>query len=95
MNGTETTFGGTSMATAVVTGAAVLLHQVLDQTGQAALATEQDLLQLMQSTGTAVVDNSTNTNVKPTGLTFKELNLPAALAAAVPLLRRRTQPLPR
>ncbi len=84
MTGSETTLGGTSMATAVITGAAVLLHQVLDQTGQSAFATEQGILQLMQSTGTAVVDNSTNTNVKPTGLTFEEINLMAALTAAAP-----------
>ena len=49
MNGSETTMGGTSMATAVVTGAAVLLHEVLDQSGQSARTTEQDLLQLMQA----------------------------------------------
>jgi hypothetical protein len=86
MNGSETTLGGTSMATAVVTGAAVLLHQELDQAGESPLTSEQDLLQLMQSTGTSVVDNGTSaiTNVPTTGLTFKELNLQAAMAAAVP-----------
>jgi Subtilase family len=84
MSGSETTLGGTSMATAVVTGAAVLLHQELDQAGESSQTGEQDLLQLMQSTGTSVVDNATSamTNVTPTGLTFKELNLQAAMTAA-------------
>ncbi len=60
MNGSETTLGGTSMATAVVTGAAVLLHQALDQAGEAALTTEPNLLQLMQTTGTSVTDKATS-----------------------------------
>lgn len=83
MNGSETTMGGTSMATAVVTGAAVLLHQALDQAGESSLTGEQSLLQLMQATGTSVADDASGalTNVTPTDLTFKELNLPAALAA--------------
>lgn len=84
MAGTETEMGGTSMATAVVTGAAVLLNQELTQLGQSSLTSELDILQLMQSTGATVVDDATSamTNVTPTGLTFKELNLQAAMDAA-------------
>ncbi len=84
MSGSETTMGGTSMSTAVITGAAVLLHQELDQSGESSQTSEQSILQLMQSTGSSVVDNASSsmTNVTPTGLTFKELNLQAAMTAA-------------
>jgi hypothetical protein len=72
--------GGTSMATAVVSGAAILLHQAYDQTGKAALATQDNLLQLMQATGVTVVDINYGTdNVAHTGLAFKRLNLKAAI----------------
>ncbi len=72
--------GGTSMATAVVSGAATLLHQAYDQTGKGALATQDNILKLMQSTGVTVVDANYGTdNVAHTGLSFKRVNLKAAL----------------
>lgn len=79
-NGGYQQMGGTSMATAVVTGAAVLLHQAYDQSGKGALATQDNLLQLMRSTGVRVLDgDDENDNVVNTALTFKRLNLKAAM----------------
>lgn len=79
-NGGYQQMGGTSMATAVVTGSAVLLHQAYDQTGKASLATQTNILQLMRSTGVNVIDgDDENDNVANTGLTFKRLNLKAAM----------------
>jgi subtilisin family serine protease len=73
--------GGTSMAAAVVTGAAAILHQALDAEGLSDHANEAYILQLMQSTGVVVRDTNTNANVTPTGLTFRQLDLKAALDA--------------
>jgi subtilisin family serine protease len=75
------TMGGTSMAAAVVSGAAVLMHQALDAKGEHNLTGESALLQMMQQTGTTIVDNATAANVTPTGLSFKRLNLLAAMNA--------------
>jgi len=72
--------GGTSMATAIVTGSAVLLHEAYDQTGKSSIATQANLLALMKSTGVNVTDgDDENDNVVNTGLTFKRLNLKAAM----------------
>ena len=80
LNNTQFTLGGTSMAAAVVSGAAVLLHQAYDETGQGALATQDNILKLMQSTGVSIVDSNNGVdNVPHTGLTFKRLNLLAAV----------------
>ena len=80
LNNTTQAMGGTSMATAVISGAAVLLHQAYDQTGKGALATQDNILKLMQTTGVSVVDANYGTdNVVHTGLTFKRLNLKAAM----------------
>lgn len=80
LGGGSKTMGGTSMATAVVSGSAVLLHQAYDQTGKGAQATQDNLLALMRSTGVAVKDgDDENDNVVNTGLTFKRLNLKAAM----------------
>ncbi len=73
---------GTSMATPVVAGAAVLLHQALDANGQAAKANQDTILGLMRSTGDIVVDgDDENDNVTNTGLSFKRLDLLAALSS--------------
>jgi subtilisin family serine protease len=76
------TMGGTSMATAVVTGAATLVHQAYDVSGAGNLATQDTILNLMRNTGVTVKDgDDENDNVVNTGLSFKRLNLQAALAA--------------
>jgi hypothetical protein len=80
LGGSTFTMGGTSMATAVVSGAATLLHEAYDQTGNNSQATQDNILKIMQSTGVSIVDVNYGTdNVAHTGLTFKRLNLKAAL----------------
>ncbi len=80
LNGSTKPMGGTSMATAVVSGAAALLHQAYDQSGRGVQATQDNLLKVMQSTGIAIVDAEYGTdNVVNTGLAFKRLDLKAAL----------------
>jgi hypothetical protein len=81
LNNRPLTLGGTSMAAAVVTGSAVLLHQAYDSAGRGSIATQDNLLALMQSTGVNIVDTTQNANVTGTGLTFKRLNLLAAMNA--------------
>ncbi len=71
---------GTSMSTPVVAASAVLIHQALDSLGKHSLTDQQDILSIMQKTGTAVTDGTpSHDNVTNTGLTFKSLNLFAAL----------------
>jgi hypothetical protein len=80
LNGSTKVMGGTSMATAVVSGSAILLHQAFDATGRAAFANQDNLLALMKSTGVNAYDgDDENDNVVNTGLTFKRVNLKAAL----------------
>jgi hypothetical protein len=80
LGGGTKTMGGSSMATAVVTGSAVLLHEAYDNTGKASQATQDNLLALMKSTGATVIDgDDENDNVTNTGLSFKRLNLKAAM----------------
>lgn len=83
LNNTPLTMGGTSQATAVISGAAVLLHQAYDQTGRGSQATQDNLLKLMQSTGIVIIDMNYGTDnlTHHTGLSFKRLNLKAALDA--------------
>jgi subtilisin family serine protease len=82
LNNATLTEGGTSMATAVISGAAVLLHEAYDKTGQSALATQDNILALMKSTGVSIVDNDAkDANVVPTYMTFQRLNLAAAVNA--------------
>jgi subtilisin family serine protease len=82
LNGGTQSMGGTSQATAVVTGAAVLLHEAYDETGQSNLANQSNMLAIMQNTGATIIDVNYGTdNVTHTGLTFKRLNLKAALDA--------------
>jgi subtilisin family serine protease len=79
------TLGGTSMAAAVVTGAAVLLHQAYDAKGEHSLTTEASLLHVMRQTGATIVDNvQGTTNVPTSGLSFQRLDLLAALNAIGP-----------
>jgi hypothetical protein len=77
--GGTTQYGGTSMAAAVVTGSAVIIHQALDTANQSSAATESGILSIMQSTGTPIKDNNAASTGTPTGLTFRQLNLKAAV----------------
>lgn len=79
-NNTFVTMAGTSMATPVVAGAAAILHQALDARGLGAAAFQSYIVTLMKMTGASVVDgDDENDNVTNTGLTFKRLDLYAAL----------------
>ena len=50
---------GTSMASPVVAGSAVLMHQALDALGHSGQANQDTILSLMQSTGVTIVDKET------------------------------------
>ena len=80
LNDQFASMAGTSMSTPVVAGAAVLIHQALDALGKHSLTDQQDILSIMQKTGVSVTDGTpSHDNVTNTGLTFKSLNLYAAL----------------
>lgn len=84
LNNTFATMAGTSMATPVVVGAAVDIMQALNAEGQAARATPQGILSIMQSTGVSIVDaGHGQDNVIHTGLTFKRLGLLNAVQSIV------------
>lgn len=86
------TMAGTSMAAPVVAGAAVLLHQVLDAYNDPGAANQDNILNIMRTTGVNVVDgDDENDNVVNTGLTFKRLDL---LAAVQYIVNAYTQPAP-
>lgn len=73
---------GTSMATPFVAGAAVLVHQALDATGRSYLAHQDHILSVLQSTGVVVIDgDDEQDNVINTGLSFRRLDVRAALGA--------------
>ena len=80
LNNTFKAMAGTSMASPVVAGAAVLIHQAMDSLHLT--ANEDTILSLMKKTGANIVDgDDENDNVTNTGLTFKRIDLGAALAS--------------
>ncbi len=75
---------GTSMAAAVVSGSAVLVHEALDKTGQSSKATETGILNILRNTGKILYDgDDENDNVTNTGLSFRRVDLKAALTSVV------------
>lgn len=80
LNNTYTALAGTSMASPVVAAAAVIVHQALDAAGQAAHATPDNILAILKASGKTVVDgDDENDNVVNTGLSFKRVDLAAAV----------------
>lgn len=80
LNGGTTSAAGTSMATPAAAAAAVLVHQALDATGQSARATPDGILQILQATGKVIIDgDDENDNVVNSGLSFKRVDLGAAI----------------
>ena len=69
-------FSGTSMASPYIAGASVLVRQAMEFAGYTNI-TQDTIYNHMMSTGTAFVDSVT-------GLTFKRLNLSAAIDALMP-----------
>jgi hypothetical protein len=69
-------FSGTSMASPYIAGASVLIRQAMEFVGRTNI--NQDMIyDHMMATGTSFVDSAT-------GLTFKRLNLGAAISALMP-----------
>ncbi|MBI2809143.1 MAG: S8 family serine peptidase [Planctomycetes bacterium] len=78
LNNTFRGMAGTSMATPVVAGSAVLIHQAMDSLGMA--ANQDTILNVMKTTGVSIVDgDDEDDNVANTGRTYKRLDLYAAL----------------
>lgn len=82
LHNTFEAMAGTSMASPVIAGAAVLLHQALDSAGKSSVANQDGILALMKTTGVRVVDgDDENDNVANTGLAFQRIDLAAAMRA--------------
>jgi hypothetical protein len=82
LNNGFASMAGTSMASPMVAAAAVLVHQALDLTGHAVLGDESHILSILKATGVSIVDSGYGQdNVNHTGLTFKRLDVYAALSS--------------
>ncbi len=69
-------FSGTSMASPYIAGASVLIRQAMEFVGRTSI-TQDNIYDHMMATATSFVDAAT-------GLTFKRLNLGAAISALMP-----------
>lgn len=82
LGNTYASMAGTSMAAPVAAASAALIHQALDAAGQGHLANQDYILNLMKTTGVTVVDgDDENDNVTNTGLSFKRIDLMAAISS--------------
>lgn len=80
LNGGYASMAGTSMASPVVAAAVVIVHQALTASGQAALATPDGILSILKASGKSVIDgDDEHDNVVNTGLSFKRVDLGAAI----------------
>jgi subtilisin family serine protease len=80
LDGQFVTMAGTSMATPVAAGAAVLIRQAIDARGLSHLANQDAILSIMRNTGQLVVDgDDENDNVVNSGLSFRRVNVLSAL----------------
>ena len=84
LGGGWATMAGTSMATPMVAGAAVVIHQALDAEGEDAEANQSGILSIMQNTGVGIVDaNYGQDNVIHSGQTYERLDLYNAVQSIV------------
>ena len=90
LNNTPIAMAGTSMATPVIVGSAVIIREALDSLHET--DSESAILSIMQKTGVTDVDNlKADDNVTNSGLSFQRIDLSAAIeslgtASAAPTL---------
>lgn len=75
------TYFGTSLASAIASGASVLAREAAEAVGRPDLVHQDRMLDIFQSTGVTVIDGDDEMdNVTNTGLSFKRLDLLAAIS---------------
>jgi hypothetical protein len=80
LNGTYQSMAGTSMAAPVVAGAAALVREALVAHGLP--ANQEAILQVLRASGAVIVDGDNESdNVANTGLSFRRVDVQAALAS--------------
>lgn len=85
LNGAFASLAGTSMASPMACGAAVLVKQALDSQGEP--SDQAAVLKVLQSTGVEVTDSAESPaqdNVTHTGLSFSRIDVNAAVASVLP-----------